>query len=79
MIHTMKCSMPKFQQILDGNRIYDVRTDRGFTTGDTINLQEWDGTAYTGRTVSKKIGWKLGKNWLRPQDSDQVNVSLEDL
>lgn len=55
-----------FEEVLSGRKTYELRlNDFEISEGDTLVLKEWDPKtkAYTGREVSKKVGfvgrWKL--------------------
>jgi hypothetical protein len=55
-----------FQQVLDGNKTYELRlNDFDIAQGDTLVLREWDPNTktYTGREVTKEVGyvgkWKI--------------------
>jgi len=79
-----------FQQIVDGNKTFELRlNDFDISEGDTLILNEWDPVTkdFTGRTLEKQVGyigkWKiddLTKFWAR-QDIDDKGlqvISLKD-
>ena len=49
-----------FTDILAGKKKFELRLgDFDIQEGDTLLLKEWNGTAYTGRTLEKKGGYVL--------------------
>jgi len=61
-----KCWTGWFEQILNGDKTYDLRlNDFETEAGDLIIFKEWDPKTkeYTGREVEKKVGyvgkWKI--------------------
>ena len=49
-----------FTDILAGKKKFELRLgDFDIQEGDTLLLKEWNGTAYTGRTLEKKVGYVL--------------------
>ncbi len=76
-VHSVKIEPVKFELILAGSRKFEVRKDEtGFKPGDLVTLKEWNDNQYTGRELTKKLGFVIGLNWLRPQDSDIKVFSL---
>lgn len=60
MIHDLKCEMPYFELIRAGRKPFEVRRDdRAYAEGDTLRLREWDGCAYTGRSVDVDVTYIL--------------------
>lgn len=62
--HGLKTWPVYFQAIIDGRKNFEVRyDDRGFQTGDTVILREYDpdriATPYSGREVHATIGYVL--------------------
>lgn len=66
--HELKCWLPFFQAILDGDKTFEVRkNDRGFQKGDVLRLREFDPTAkyltdggrYTGRDFPMVVAYVL--------------------
>lgn len=59
MLHEIKIETPFFQAVLDRKKNFEVRyNDRGYQTGDTVVLNEWDKTTlYTGRRLEAEIGY----------------------
>ena len=57
-VHDLKCWPAFFQAILDGRKKAEVRRDdRGYLTGDTLLLREWDPVAKraTGRVYEVRV------------------------
>jgi hypothetical protein len=63
-IHHLKTWPSFFEQILDGRKRFELRRDdRGYQTGDTLMLHEWDpqkgstrqAEGYTGRTLQAAV------------------------
>lgn len=62
MIHELKTWPKYFEEILTGNKTFEVRkNDRDFKQDDTLLLKEWNPEylKYTGREISKKVGYVL--------------------
>lgn len=59
MEHKVKILPEYFERVLEGLKTFEIRNnDREYETGDTIILQEWDSEQeYTGREITKIIGW----------------------
>lgn len=50
MTHTLKTIQPYFDQVIKGEKTFELRkNDRNFQIGDILILQEFDDGAYTGR------------------------------
>ena len=48
--HTLKSVTTHFENLLNGNKPFDIRRDdRGYEEGDVLHLREYDGDDYTGR------------------------------
>lgn len=59
--HDLKTQPPYFEDVLTGQKTFEVRQDdRGFQTGDTLLLREWNG-AYTGRAVRVRVRYILSE------------------
>lgn len=68
-LHELKVEPPFFDRLLDGTKTFEVRKDdRGFQSGDTLVLKEWDRSAcdcgsrwctkqYTGRELTRIVGF----------------------
>jgi hypothetical protein len=67
--HLLKTWPPYFQEIIDGNKTFDIRkNDRNFKTGDLIVFEEFAlGALYTGRKITKRIGYILEGQWGLPK------------
>ncbi len=60
MTHYLKTLKEYFEAIEDGSKPFEVRyNDRGFRTGDTLVLKEWDGWEYTGKDLTKTVTYVL--------------------
>ena len=71
MIHTLKTHPPYFQQILDGQKTFEVRkNDRGFEPGHYVILDEWEPETkqYTGRKEVFQISFLLQGEFGLPSD-----------
>ena len=50
MIHRLKTLPWYYQPVIENRKPFEIRNnDRNFQTGDSVILNEWDGTEYTGR------------------------------
>ena len=61
MVHELKILPKYFNEILQDNKSFELRRDRGFEVGDTIVLNEWieDEKKYTGFNLVKSITYIL--------------------
>lgn len=69
--HTLKSHRKPFQDLWDGLRTFDVRSnDRNYEVGDSIMLQEYDGDKheYTDRIIGAKITYMLQGEWGLPSN-----------
>ena len=70
MKHVLKTWPQYFERICDGSKTFEFREDdRGYQTGDTLLLREWDPhkcrtncradtcPAYTGRELAAEVGF----------------------
>lgn len=56
MIHAVKIRKEYFEEIKEGRKTWEVRfNDRGYSIGDYIALNEFDGKEYTGRCILAHI------------------------
>lgn len=56
MIHVVKLAQAYFDDVLAGVKTAEVRyNDRDYKVGDFLILDEWSGSEYTGREVTKII------------------------
>jgi len=57
MIHELKIDVPYFEQVLSGDKTFEIRyNDRGFQKGDQVILREIrTGCITTGRSLQKMI------------------------
>lgn len=59
MIHTRKCWLDAFADLVTGAKVADIRRDDRedtFTAGDTLVLREWDWrSGYTGRRLERTV------------------------
>lgn len=59
-IHELKILPMYFDAVLDKVKNFEVRkNDRNYAVGDTLLLREWDGTAFTGRRLLRRVGYIL--------------------
>ena len=61
-IHELKTWKQFFQDVLDGDKPFEVRKDdRDFRVGDDLYLREFDPETleYTGRAIHKLVTYKL--------------------
>ena len=64
-IHELKIYPHYFQEIVDGNKTFEVRkNDRGFRVGDTVILKEWDNIKYSGREIHARITYILDDKFI---------------
>jgi hypothetical protein len=61
MVHELKILPKYFNEILQDNKSFELRRDRGFKVGDTIVLNEWieDEKRCTGLNLVKSITYIL--------------------
>lgn len=60
MEHRLKTLQPFFDDVKNGSKTFELRrNDRNFKIGDTLILEEYDGTTFTGETIRKSISYVL--------------------
>jgi hypothetical protein len=60
VVHELKTLPEFFEAIYDGSKTFEVRkNDRDFKAGDSLQLLEWTGEAYTGRSITAGVGFVL--------------------
>ena len=58
--HELKILPEYFSEVLGRVKNFEVRkNDRNYAVGDTLLLREWDGTAFTGRRLLRRVGYIL--------------------
>lgn len=60
MHHELKIARAYFEAVISGIKPFEIRkNDRGYQTGDTVTLREWDDALqnYTNREYSATIGY----------------------
>lgn len=58
MIHELKTWNEYFEEVVTGNKTFEVRkNDRAFKKGDTLILKEWDNfrETFTGRKLARTV------------------------
>ena len=77
MNHELKIWPQYFERVRDGSKTFEVReNDRGFQSGDTVTLCEWDPEINRENkfTNSEPITFKIG--YVLPIDGNRVVFSL---
>lgn len=47
-----------FRAVAQGRKPFEIRrNDRNYQEGDTVVLQEWTGSQYTGFQIKKQVGY----------------------
>lgn len=66
--HRLKTVQPYFDAVASGEKTAELRKeDRPFQVGDTLLLDEWTGSKFTGRFVAAQITHiTRGPPWLSP-------------
>lgn len=61
MVHELKLNTKYYEPVATGQKRFEVRkNDRGFKTGDILELREYDNTGcYTGREVTAEVDYIL--------------------
>ena len=58
--HNLKILPPYYDASAAGLKTFEIRLDdRGYKIGDILHLQEWSGTAYTGRSHCMQVTYIL--------------------
>lgn len=58
--HKLKISPIYFERVWSEEKTFEIRNnDRDFQKGDAIELLEWDGNKYTGRSACGRIDYVL--------------------
>ena len=69
MLHRLKILPEYYEAVKSGEKTFEIRrNDRGFTPGDELILQEYDGKKLTGRRLRRRCGYiyeGVGKYGLR--------------
>jgi ASC-1-like (ASCH) protein len=59
-VHELKVLPEYFVAVSEGKKTFELRKDdRGFKVGDILRLREWNGNAYSGRSVCCKVTYIL--------------------
>lgn len=82
MEHELKIWPQYYCRVADGSKTFEIReNDRGFQSGDTVILKEWDpdpvnatSKSPRGYTESKELKFKIG--YVHVLDSSRVVFSL---
>lgn len=82
MEHFLKIEPQYYCRVADGSKTFEVRNnDRGFQSGDTVTLQEWDPTHINatsmnpkGYTGAKDLSFTIG--YILVLNSTEVVFSL---
>jgi len=70
--HELKTWPMYFQMVRKHQKLFEVRkNDRGFKTGDTLNLREWDGE-YTGWSISAMVSCMFGSDEIEPLATESL-------
>ena len=60
MTHYLKTIQPYYDEVESGNKTFEIRVnDRNYQVGDILILQEWTGTDYTGKSITKQVTYIL--------------------
>lgn len=60
MTHKLKTLLPFYEEVLNGNKTFELRKDdRDYKVNDILRLREYDGTYYTGRTFICTVKYVL--------------------
>ncbi len=60
MEHELKILPKYFQEVIDGNKPFELRKDdRDYKKGDTLKLNEWKDGEYTGSYATRLITYVL--------------------
>lgn len=67
-IHELKILPEYFEKVKDGSKLFEVRfNDREFKEGDLVILNEMCSGIYTGRKITKVIGYVLeDESYVKP-------------
>jgi hypothetical protein len=91
MLHELKTWPGYFERIEDGTKTFEIRrNDRGFQTGDVLQLREYDPTGdhdecaddhcstkrYTGREAFRKVGFVAAGTLFGLELGEHVVMSL---
>jgi len=56
--HELKILPQYFEDILHNSKNFEIRkNDRNYKVGDILILEEWDNGKYTGRKVTRSVGY----------------------
>ncbi|MGD8172164.1 DUF3850 domain-containing protein [Vibrio sp. TRT 21S02] len=55
-VHDLKITPDYFEQQYHGVKRFELRhNDRDYQVGDILNLSEWDGQSFTGRSITVEV------------------------
>ncbi len=67
-VHELKITPFNFELQLSGAKRFELRCNVGnYQVGDILNLNEWDGENYTGRSMTVEVTCML-----TPKESDAI-------
>lgn len=59
-VHKIKTVQPFFNDIKEGRKNFELRlNDRNYEVGDSLIMEEWTGTRYTGDKIERQIKYVL--------------------
>lgn len=62
-VHELKIAPEYFGPVFDGIKTFEIRkNDRGYEIGDLMHLKEFDGEAFTGKSVIMEITYTTTYN-----------------
>lgn len=62
-IHELKVLPEYYRAIVNDIKTFEIRfNDRGYKVGDVLLLKEWDGEAFTGNSIKRRIAYVLDDN-----------------
>jgi ASC-1-like (ASCH) protein len=57
-VHKIKILPEYLKAVTEGRKPFEIRNnDRNYQEGDTVVLQEWTGSKYTGFQIKKQVGF----------------------
>lgn len=82
MVHELKTWPEYFQEVVKGNKTFEIRkNDRNYQVGDILHLKEYDpvGNQYTGSDAVARVTYVLDKQPFVPFDYVCMGIMVKSI